>query len=646
MNKSIFKAKSYAFPTEVVKVPPWDLKKRKKYATSNQLISQGAFILITLLLAFFSARSVSAQNASNATRPVELARADSITNSIGRKAVAIEQLDSLLAVYESFADTCGMMRILSKRCYILDLMGQLDLALIDGQKALGFFRSGCDSIFLMDILIHITNVELSLGNNENALKFSTLGLDNWNNEWDFSPWHGLKTNQSIALVYLGKTEEALNGFQELKELSLQHGSSNLIIDSYENLGAMFGMLYQEQENEALLDSVEKYQLLALDLSRNSKLNNIINLYSNIASLAIDRGKYSLALAYLDSCEALAAEQQSLPQQVTIAYSRSLVYFKLNDFKNAYNYSREQIVLNDSLLNIEKMKAITEMQEKYESEKKAGQIKELTIENLAIALKQEQATRIRNIFFFIGIGVLLIAIALYSRLLFTRKAKAQIEREKEVSESLLLNILPFETAQELKAKGSADAKLINQVTVLFTDFKGFTAMSEILSPKELVADLHKCFSDFDRICEKYGIEKIKTIGDAYMAAGGLPTPNKTHPQDVVKAALEMAEVVEKGKFKKIAEGLPFFEVRIGVHTGPVVAGIVGIKKFSYDIWGDTVNTASRMESSGEVGKVNISESTYQLLKETPDFEFESRGKIEAKGKGEIEMYFVNNEMNTT
>lgn len=227
------------------------------------------------------------------------------------------------------------------------------------------------------------------------------------------------------------------------------------------------------------------------------------------------------------------------------------------------------------------------------------------------------------------------VLLFAGVFFTQRNR--ISKEKKRSEELLLNILPEEVADELKEKGSADAKLIDEVTVLFTDFKGFTAMSEKVSPRELVKDLHECFSAFDNIMQEYGLEKIKTIGDSYMAAGGLPTPNQTHANDAIKAAFEMRDFVAEGKARKIAAQLPYFEIRIGIHTGPVVAGIVGVKKFQYDIWGDTVNTASRMESSGEPGKINVSETTYQLVKD--EFNCKFRGEIEAKGKGKVKMYFV-------
>ncbi len=218
-------------------------------------------------------------------------------------------------------------------------------------------------------------------------------------------------------------------------------------------------------------------------------------------------------------------------------------------------------------------------------------------------------------------------------------KQEVERERDRSESLLLNILPAEIAEELKEKGKADARDFELASILFTDFKGFTEQSAKLSASELLWEINFSFEAFDGIMDKYGIEKIKTIGDAYMAAGGLPVPTDDSVKNTVLAALEMQAFIISRKAKMDNEGKPAFEMRVGIHTGPVVAGIVGVKKFQYDIWGDTVNTASRMESAGEVGKVNISQATYELLKSDPDFAFESRGKIAAKGKGEMEMYFV-------
>lgn len=236
-------------------------------------------------------------------------------------------------------------------------------------------------------------------------------------------------------------------------------------------------------------------------------------------------------------------------------------------------------------------------------------------------------------------IFLLSVGLYNRLRFIRKSKASIQKEKERSENLLLNILPAEIAKELKEKGKADARDFDMVSILFTDFKEFTATSEKLSASTLVAEINACFEAFDEIIEKHKIEKIKTIGDAYMAAGGLPVPTNDSVKNTVLAALEMQAFISKRKEKSDALGKVAFEMRVGIHTGPVVAGIVGVKKFQYDIWGDTVNTANRIESNGEVSKVNISQATYDLLRESPDFSFENRGKIKAKGKGEITMYFV-------
>lgn len=220
--------------------------------------------------------------------------------------------------------------------------------------------------------------------------------------------------------------------------------------------------------------------------------------------------------------------------------------------------------------------------------------------------------------------------------------AEVVAEKKKSDDLLLNILPSEVAEELKLNGKAVARQFDEATVMFTDFKGFTQISEKLTPEQLVAEIDFCFKAFDQIITKYHLEKIKTIGDSYMCAGGLPVRNQSHATDIVNAALEIRQFIVQHIEKQKSEQKDPFEVRIGIHTGPVVAGIVGDKKFAYDIWGDTVNTASRMESSGEAGAINISGATYQLVKEEFDCIF--RGKIAAKNKGEIDMYFVEGKSN--
>jgi adenylate cyclase len=210
-------------------------------------------------------------------------------------------------------------------------------------------------------------------------------------------------------------------------------------------------------------------------------------------------------------------------------------------------------------------------------------------------------------------------------------------EKEKTEALLANVLPKNTASEIMEKGKATKIKYNFVTVLFSDIQGFTKIAEEMNPEILIDELDKFFFYFDSVVEKLRIEKIKTIGDAYMCAGGIPEKNRTNPVEVILAALEMKAYMTRLKQTSELEGMKFWDIRIGIHTGTVVAGVVGQKKLSYDIWGDTVNTASRMESSGEAGKINISGTTYEFVKDF--FKCEYRGKMPVKYKGELEMYFV-------
>ncbi len=252
----------------------------------------------------------------------------------------------------------------------------------------------------------------------------------------------------------------------------------------------------------------------------------------------------------------------------------------------------------------------------------------------LQLQETELARQRNrmILLFVIAGAVLAIAGVLTWLYFNSRRKNRIiEEERRRSEDLLLNILPAAVAEELKSSGKAPARQYQQVTVLFTDFQNFSRTASELEPQELVNALDECFRAFDEIVERHGLEKIKTIGDAYMCAGGLPQPDGSHPAEAVAAGLEMQAWLNQHK------DIPFSGARIGIHTGPVVAGVVGSKKFAYDIWGDTVNIAARMESEGQPGRVNVSHSTFELVKDL--FKCSHRGKVPAKNIGEVDMYFV-------
>ncbi len=388
------------------------------------------------------------------------------------------------------------------------------------------------------------------------------------------------------------------------------------------------------------DSVEQarhYLNQALTLAREQQVyGNILIIYNNLAGLSDDHHQ---VLNYLDSAIAYAGKLDNLSAMQKLNHNKALILTGLGDYKQGYNALLWAYYLQDSVLSIEKYKAITEMQEKYEAEKKTNEIQSLKLDNLDKELQALKYKKSKNRFLLGGLFSLGLAGLLGFGLVIIHRSRSQLAVEKARSDTLLLNILPEEIADELKAKGHADARDYQQVSVLFCDFRGFTEIAETMSAGELVAELNVCFHAFDAICKRYDIEKIKTIGDAYMAAGGLPVLREDSVESTIRAALEMQSFIESRNSSRHLSGLPAFQMRVGIHTGQVVAGIVGDTKFQYDIWGDTVNTASRMESAGEVGKVNISTTTYEAIKHRPGFTFTYRGKVEAKGKGPIDMWFV-------
>ncbi|MDP3927792.1 MAG: adenylate/guanylate cyclase domain-containing protein [Bacteroidota bacterium] len=377
------------------------------------------------------------------------------------------------------------------------------------------------------------------------------------------------------------------------------------------------------------DLALKYLKSSLKFALNRKAySSLTSLYNNLAGLSKEPEEISM---FIDSAIYFAEKSGDLEDLQTSKQNKAYHLFHTKEFEDAYNYLWESFQLKDSILNKEKIEIAAEMSEKFETEQKQNTITQLQKENEIGQLKSSNKQNIITGLLIALIMFIIISNAFYKQKQKKQKLNNELTLEQIKSDELLRNILPAEIAEELKWSGKSEAKLYNQVSVLFTDFVNFTGISQEMSPTELVQEIHANFTAFDAIMEKHGIEKIKTIGDAYLAVCGLPHENPQHAQRIVAAAIDIQAYMQKigGKF----------QIRIGVHSGPVVAGIVGIKKYAYDIWGDTVNTAARMEQNSLPGNINISGTTYELIKS--EFTCEYRGKIDAKNKGEIDMYFVKN-----
>ena len=392
--------------------------------------------------------------------------------------------------------------------------------------------------------------------------------------------------------------------------------------------------YFSQKGTSISDLEEKYERQRVALLQEKKRleDEINNLASERDELYVDRNRLQ------ERQQELVRDKAKVEEQITEKEERLATISEAKERADSVARTKEREVKSLTRERLEQ-EAILKYQE--------AELAKASLEaekNRRIA--EQAASRQKQLLILASFGTLL-ALLLLVLFLFARRSRSRlqeknkiIDSERQRADELLLNILPKPSAEELKEFGKAKARKYDQVTVMFSDFINFTSISEQLSPEDLVEELDKCFKAFDFILSQYDdIEKIKTIGDAYMCASGL-TGRRGMPYNIIRAALEMQQFLNEQKQEKMRLGKPYFEARIGIHTGSVVAGVVGVNKFAYDIWGDTVNIAARMEANGEEGRVNISNTTYGLVKY--QFDCEYRGKVQAKNKGLVDMYFVQKE----
>lgn len=516
---------------------------------------------------------------------------------VGKMGESIDHALSALAIFESAGDSTRLSKVYNNLGLRYSEMDFKETALTYYLKATAINERWRDTMRLVYNYGNIGLLYYELNNSDSAYEYLIKSLklqDTVQNRLEYS----------ISLHFLALVYEQKKLFDEA--FALEHRAYNIAKELHDDLG-------------------------------------MIPILRGKASIKRKLGEMQTSLDYLHQALELAQRIGARVYLINIYQDLAESYAELSNFKEAFRFNSLYTNLKDSIQSVEKNKAV-ELIKEFENDKKQREIKLLTKDSEIQQLSIKRQKIIKNSVIIVGGLLLLLAILLLHRYRYVRKTNSElaeknqiINYEKDRSDKLLLNILPAETAEELKTNGYAEAKTFEMVTVMFTDFVGFTKMAEKLTAQELVGEIDHCFKNFDEIISIFNIEKIKTIGDSYMCAGGLPVINTSNPMDVVKAAIGIQRFMLNLKAERKAAGKPYFDLRLGIHTGPVIAGVVGVKKYQYDIWGDTVNIASRMESSSEPEKVNISQTTYEHIKD--HFSCTYRGKIEAKNKGCIDMYYV-------
>lgn len=547
---------------------------------------------------------------------------------------ALDYYQRSLQIKEEISDKRGMASTLNNIGSIYLDQGDYPRSLDFYQRSLKIKEEIDDKRGVAGALNNIGRIYVNLGDFIKALDYYQRSFNIYKDIPDKSGMANILNNIGIIYMDQGDFTKSLDNFlQSLKikeEISDKGGTArtlNNIGEVYMNKGDYPQALNYYQRSLRIREEIRDKRGMAGAMSNIGRINN-------------KQGNYKQAVLWCEKSLSTAEEINILEEQKDACQCLYEAYKAMGTDDRALEFHERITILDDSLKTEETAKKLQQMEfaKQILADSLIREKEKLSVQ-IAHEAEVRKKNKVRNIFIISAAFLLLGAFGLYRRIVYIRRAKKAIENEKERSDNLLLNILPSEIAEELKEKGKAEARNFDRVSILFTDFKDFTIIAEKLTAEELVGEINTCFKSFDNICIKYGIEKIKTIGDSYMAAGGLPVPSDDSVKNTILAGLEMVECMTNLKQKQLDKDNSSFEMRVGIHTGPVIAGIVGTTKFQYDIWGDTVNIASRMENSGEVGKVNISRSTYEWIKDDPMFKFSCRGMVKTKGKGEVEMWFV-------
>ena len=537
-----------------------------------------------------------------------------------------------LNIYESISDQNGIANLLNNIAAVYNIQGDDAKSLEYSLRSLKISEKLGDKLRILSALNTIANVYYSKpATKDTALGYLLRALPLCEEIGDKDSYGIISEN--IGEIYYSKEDDAkaLEYFNKSIKATGNTGSSPF---AYNGIARLY--LRKGNTEEAL-----KYNNLALDIAEKTggKIH-IMQSLREIANVYVKKNDFSTAFDYFNRSEVMAKELDSKTDLKTLYEEMSKAYHQTGDFKNAYTYQRQLGDIKDSLFNETTEKKIGALQFEFDLEKKQNEINLLT-KDKDLQVVQTKRQRFAKNAFMIGLFLAFtIAVLIFRSYRVKVKTHTLVDKQKNEIEHLLLNVLPKEVAKELQLTGRATPRHYKSVSVMFTDFRGFTLLTTHMSPDELVAELDACFIAFDKIIERNNLEKIKTIGDSYMCAGGIPVEDEMHVLKIVKAGLEIQQYITANNEGRREKGLEPWYLRIGIHIGPVVAGVVGKMKYAYDIWGSTVNIASRMESNGEPGKVNISSATYEMIKDY--YECSYRGKISAKNIGEIDMYFIERE----